>query len=194
MATYNPIHVGYDVTFVGEDEKTSALNAGQKEFAGGINKDDITCAICHLILREPVQAVKCGHRFCTKCIGEFHQTNPEKCPMDWQTIQVFPDIGKKREILNLQIRCQNHEEGCVWQNEIRELENHLKNCGYQKVPCELKCGENVLQKNMPKHLVVECRMILRCAFKDYGCTFKDLPKIAYFHYRASRVFLSSQFL
>ncbi|XP_066921418.1 TNF receptor-associated factor 4-like [Clytia hemisphaerica] len=150
MATYNPIHVGYDVTFVGEDEKTSALNAGQKEFAGGINKDDITCAICHLILREPVQAVKCGHRFCTKCIGEFHQTNPEKCPMDWQTIQVFPDIGKKREILNLQIRCQNHEEGCVWQNEIRELENHLKNCGYQKVPCELKCGENVLQKNGTK--------------------------------------------
>ena len=74
MAACNPNQFGYDVTFVGEDETTSVRNPSQNEFAGGINKDDITCAICHLILREPVQAVKCGHRFCTNCIGQFHQT------------------------------------------------------------------------------------------------------------------------
>ncbi|XP_066933486.1 TNF receptor-associated factor 4-like [Clytia hemisphaerica] len=153
MASFNPKQFGYNVTFVGEEKKTSVLNSDQKEFAGGIDKDDITCAICHLILRDPVQAVDCGHRFCKNCISQFHQTNPAKCPMDWKTIQIFPDIGKKREILNLQIRCQNHEEGCDWQNEIREEENHLQNCGYERVSCELKCGEDILQKNMQKHLV-----------------------------------------
>ena len=77
MAACNPNEYGFDVTFIWEDEKpfstpTVEENPGQN--AKEINRDDITCAICLLVLREPVQAVKCGHRFCEKCIGEFHLT------------------------------------------------------------------------------------------------------------------------
>jgi len=44
---------GYDVDFV-ENICTNA--------------EDIKCAICLLILREPLQANPCGHRFCKSCI------------------------------------------------------------------------------------------------------------------------------
>ena len=53
----NPEDVGYDVEFV--DER--------------VKEDDIECVICRLILRDPVQTQKCGHRFCKICIQKFHQ-------------------------------------------------------------------------------------------------------------------------
>ena len=45
---------GYDVEFVDET----------------LDTDDISCVICLFILRDPVQAVPCGHRFCKKCIAK----------------------------------------------------------------------------------------------------------------------------
>ena len=56
-AAYNPKDVGYDVEFVDKHVK----------------EEDLTCTICHLILRSPVQADDCGHRFCQKCIEKHHQ-------------------------------------------------------------------------------------------------------------------------
>ena len=47
---------GYDVVFV------NIMNV----------PDNITCTICHLVLKAPVQAVPCGHRFCRTCIELFH--------------------------------------------------------------------------------------------------------------------------
>ena len=35
-------------------------------------------------------------------------------------LKVFPDIGKKREILDLKIKCPNGE--CAWKGEIRQLD------------------------------------------------------------------------
>jgi len=43
---------GYDVKFVDENVET----------------EDISCVICLHVLREPMQAVPCGHRFCKFCI------------------------------------------------------------------------------------------------------------------------------
>ena len=41
---------GYDVRFVGD------------------HPNDVDCCICLLVLREPVQAEECGHRFCKSCV------------------------------------------------------------------------------------------------------------------------------
>ena len=42
---------GYDVEFVGKEPK------------------HITCSICLYVLKEPMQARQCGHRFCKSCVG-----------------------------------------------------------------------------------------------------------------------------
>ena len=40
---------GYDVEFVDKEP------------------NDVTCCICLLVLKEPMQAEECGHRFCKSC-------------------------------------------------------------------------------------------------------------------------------
>jgi len=53
-----------------EQDKSGGFDV---KFVDEINTDIITCTICHLILREPVQANPCGHRFCGSCIEKFHK-------------------------------------------------------------------------------------------------------------------------
>lgn len=31
-------------------------------------KESLTCASCHLLLRDPHQVIQCGHRFCRTCV------------------------------------------------------------------------------------------------------------------------------
>ena len=35
--------------------------------------EELTCVVCHLVLREPVQLVECGHRICK---SYFNQIKP----------------------------------------------------------------------------------------------------------------------
>ena len=46
---------GYDVEFVGNEP------------------NHVTCCICLLVLREPMQARQCGHRFCKSCVDLFEK-------------------------------------------------------------------------------------------------------------------------
>ena len=57
MACAQNAEGGYDVEF--EDES--------------VDTDNISCVICLSILREPVQAVPCGHRFCKNCITKVNE-------------------------------------------------------------------------------------------------------------------------
>ena len=29
--------------------------------------DNLKCVVCHLVMRQPVQIMTCGHRFCKPC-------------------------------------------------------------------------------------------------------------------------------
>eukprot|EP00111_Clytia_hemisphaerica_P015471 TCONS_00045690-protein len=151
------------------------------EFVEKLDRDDIKCAICFMVLREPFQGSKCGHRYCKKCIEEFHEKNPKKCPQDWQDNEWFKDLGKEREILDLKIRCKNHRDGCTWQNELRDQEEHLKTCDFESIQCHLRCGEVVLRKNLINHLDKDCPLISTCEYSDFGCLFKGTRDQLYNH-------------
>uniref|UniRef100_A0A7M5V8Y6 Uncharacterized protein n=1 Tax=Clytia hemisphaerica TaxID=252671 RepID=A0A7M5V8Y6_9CNID len=164
MAASNPKEYGFDVKFV---EK--------------LDRDNIKCAICFMVLREPLQGSTCGHRYCKKCIEDFHEKNPKKCPQDWQDNEWFKDLGKEREILDLKIRCKNHRDGCTWQNELRDQEEHLKTCDFETIQCNLRCGEPVLRKNLQNHLDKDCPLISTCEYSDFGCLFKGTRDQLYNH-------------
>ena len=44
---------------------------------------------------------------------------------------MFPDKGKKREILNMRVKCTNISDGCSWSNELRELQVRLTICYFE---------------------------------------------------------------
>ena len=46
---------GYDVEFVNKEP------------------NDMTCCICLFVLKEPMQAEECGHRFCKMCVEKLQK-------------------------------------------------------------------------------------------------------------------------
>ena len=40
------------------------------EFAHDYLDDNVTCSVCLHILRLPLQAIECGHRFCKSCVAD----------------------------------------------------------------------------------------------------------------------------
>jgi len=151
MATNN-FDGGYDVHFTSEIPQ------------------ELKCVICHLVLREPVQIMTCGHRFCTVCFEQF-KTHTQRtaqttvveirCPVDRAPIlpdHVFPDRGVSRTIGNLKVQCGNRDRGCAWTDDLRDLREHERTCGFnvsqgsedaikQILSRLVKCEESLLNKD-----------------------------------------------
>ncbi|XP_062514736.1 TNF receptor-associated factor 6-like [Corticium candelabrum] len=135
--------------------------------------DRLRCAICLLVLREPVQT-DCGHRFCASCmsrnVGRSFQSRfigqrfpCPSCGMPLTRSETFPDNALKREILDLMIKCDRYEKSCEWVGELRYREIHEKECEYVKEPCVSECGEMVIRKKMKDHKERLCvRRVTSC--------------------------------
>ena len=61
-------------------EEISIIKISLKSDRGGYDveffenePDDVTCSICLMVLREPMQAEECGHRFCRTCVEELRK-------------------------------------------------------------------------------------------------------------------------
>jgi TNF receptor-associated factor 2/TNF receptor-associated factor 3 len=73
--------------------------------------------------------------------------NPKEC---------FPDKVIRLEISQLLIVCQNHDLGCPWIGELKELFAHLYYCEYtNKIKCKL-CLECVHVSYLNQHEKEEC--------------------------------------
>ena len=40
------------------------------EFVKEYPDDNVACSICLFVLRQPLQAIECGHRFCESCVAD----------------------------------------------------------------------------------------------------------------------------
>uniref|UniRef100_A0A7M5UGY2 Uncharacterized protein n=1 Tax=Clytia hemisphaerica TaxID=252671 RepID=A0A7M5UGY2_9CNID len=137
--------------------------------------DDMKCSICLLILREPMQADECGHRFCKSCVVNIEKSGQKKyiCPQDRTKMSLFRDKGREREILNRPVKCIHHKEGCCWANALRELENHKKVCDFEEIVCPFNdCGDRFQRRFLAKHNKEDClyRTML-CPFCDEEYSF-----------------------
>ncbi|XP_078422579.1 LOW QUALITY PROTEIN: TNF receptor-associated factor 2-like [Cetorhinus maximus] len=133
-----------------------ASDAGQdEECLGYVTRADreydskYYCGACERLMRDPVQT-ECGHRFCQIChrtLLKESMTCPS-CLKDNEIVEngsvamlqkCFKDRAIAKEILNLQVSCQN--QGCTWTGPLRELEEKHKLTCEQKL---LKCPFNVV--------------------------------------------------
>ena len=144
------IHEGYDHQF---------LEPGPS--------DDQKCPICHLVVRNTYQVNCCGKILCKGCLMKYRMQS-QKCPMCRTHIgnKYFKDTRSDREIKSLKVYCDNKEAGCDWTGQVRVIEKHLEDCGYQEIECE-DCGEEMLKLKMKIHLSAKCPM------RDYKCILCD---------------------
>ncbi|XP_066921048.1 TNF receptor-associated factor 4-like isoform X2 [Clytia hemisphaerica] len=117
-----------------------------------------TCCICLFILRNPMQGRECGHRFCTPCAEQLPSTDGMIiCPEDRKKVELFPDLGKERELLDLMVKCSNSKMGCSWSDHLRHFDDHVKACGFSMIACtNSDCNKEVLRMDFQNHVDKDC--------------------------------------
>ena len=138
---------GYDYEFVTPPDKS------------------LECPVCLLTLRDPHMISCCGNEFCQRCI-ERVQRDGKPCPLcndpNFTTL-----LNKKlvREVNALVVRCPQKEQGCEWEGELGQLQNHLNpgagvsasnGCGFVVVECTYQCGAHFQRRLLQEHEMEIC--------------------------------------
>ena len=131
--------------------------------------DELTCPICGVALRDPQQTV-CGHRFCGACLEPLKKDKDSfSCPIcraELTSVRVFPDNAIKRHVMSLKVKCDEHESGCEWQGELRQLDDHPDHCQFVLLSCSLGCGKNAMRRDMDNHVKMCPRREVPCQHCD----------------------------
>ena len=126
--------------------------------------EEQTCPICQLALREP-QLTDCGHHYCEVCLRPLLGSKGLTCPICRTQLsgsKIYPNNALKRQILSLDIYCDQHEKGCEWKGELRDQETHKMKCQYVEVLCPNGCKETILLIDVREHEEVCPRRIVSC--------------------------------
>ena len=170
------IFIGYSV-HVHESEMAVSLPAYHykgKEFtfldAPVRLLEELKCPICLEILFEPV-VTGCKHLFCEKCV----KVRKQSCPTcrKWVS-ETVPDVGIARVLKAFKVKCLYSSEGCEWQGELGDAEEHLKNCQYKKPECPNGCGGKMNLELLEEH----CREL--CPNRSFKCP--HCGKVGMFEY------------
>ena len=122
------------------------------------------CPVCLLVLREPFQATCCGYAFCQVCIERIKKEN-KLCPCCNKEFDKFEDKRLKRSLYEFKVYCINKQQGCKWEEDLRELDNHLNSnpgqqnqldgCQFMQINC-LHCAELFLRSDIQLHQETAC--------------------------------------
>lgn len=129
----------------------------RERFVGEVD-EELVCAVCGLILKDPVQIRQCEHCFCHDCIEEWWK-HRHICPIDrtvvpsWDDVIAPPRIVKNM-LARLVISCDNHSFGCTETIRLECLPSHLNQCQYNPkrlVGCEKGCGQDIPFDELENH-------------------------------------------
>ncbi|KAK6169292.1 hypothetical protein SNE40_020372 [Patella caerulea] len=139
-----------------------------------------TCPVCLAVLRDAVQT-HCGHRFCSMCIANVVGSRPSaRCPVDNTLFivatQLFEDNAIRREILSFATKCCYCVDGCQWNGELRDYEDHVVNCVYRPVECTYNCGDFITFYSLQDHLLVCPRRPVICPHCEEYVIHDDMTK------------------
>ena len=58
----------------------------------------------------------------------------------------------------LMMICDYRQNGCLDKVMSKQYDTHVKNCGYKMKTCKfLKCGQNILRRNLETHMLHSCK-------------------------------------
>ena len=123
--------------------------------------DRLVCKICHLPSRDPYLSVCCGHLFCRSCLDYVETVAvTDVCPVcrDEEFV-TFPNKAVDREVKSLRMHCTNKENGCEWQGELNDINNHrssIDGCQFEEVKCSNWCGKLIQRQYFTSHVETEC--------------------------------------
>ena len=176
---------------VGEP-KSETVGGYDYDFEDKIH-DRFICSICTKVMRDPHLLVCCGQKYCYSCLQRWLKTQrtpicphcraKESGPRPFQNIV---ERGMKSEIESFRILCSNHNKGCEWIGELRDLDGHLKSdegCAYFEVACPNKCSAGtkdctkIQRMNLQVHLKYHCELRkVTCQYCNQIIIAKNYPR------------------
>lgn len=106
---------------------------------------------------------------CKRCVDLFMTALPtnsegeKHCPDDGDEIynEVFNDNSALKEILQLECYCLKSSEGCPWTGRIMSVEEHLNECGFNRIDecpyarlgCDFKATSVVIKQHMTNEMM-----------------------------------------
>ena len=124
------------------------------------------CIICFLVLKEPVMC-KNQHYYCSCCIKK-HLENSSFCPTCLEPLTVDTLKPAARIVMDylseLNIRCEFQPRGCLEIVKLKDLDRHIKSCGFSPVQCSNE-GCNALV-NLRDKIYHESE---KCEFRKSKC-------------------------
>ena len=143
------------------------------------------CPVCLLVLREPFQVTCCGYAFCRVCIERIKKDN-KPCPCcNSKDFDKFEDKRLKRSLYEFKVYCTNKQQGCKWEGELGELDNHLNSnpgqqnqldgCQFMQINC-LHCEELFLRSDIQLHQETAClKRPFSCEYcNKFDSTYEDV--------------------
>lgn len=117
-----------------------------------VDLHDIHCTtFCENVLWKPVSCQQCETHFCSTCITQWLNKNPNQCPMRCENfIQRTCSKFVARQLAKLQIDCIYRPNGCNDAIPYDALEKHELTCEYKPVQCSA-CQMIMSQKDWIEH-------------------------------------------
>ena len=133
-----------------------------------IKEDELTCPICYLLLKDPIECLNCQTNFCRECVEKVKETNERKnnlnnCPIckeEWklEENEVFRTVINEK----IQLICEKCKKPFQKKNSFDE---HIKKC--KEYICKI-CGEKYFTENFLKHIMDSHKeIVLNCSNKNY---------------------------
>ena len=134
---------------------------------------DYKCPICFELLKDAYQTTCCGNHICSNCTEQLKCTPNVKCPQcRYENFKANEDKFFSRQLLNLQVHCYYHKEGCTWTGELRGLEQHVTtNCNKGVIKCKhcnFQCAdEAAIEEHLPicEEIPIDCPN--KCSISQY---------------------------
>ena len=177
-------------------DQTEKLPEQEYDFIEDLPQD-FFCPVTFELLRDPQLTTCCGHLLSRRVVTKLQQEG-KPCPVCKDPS--FPSVPNKHfkcKVEELKVRCPHKRNGCKWEGELGNLDqhsnccpkrpwqcqncdfrgtydigttDHLPNCTKYPEPCPNQCDIGTVPRcDMEKHLT-ECPLqLVECEFAQAGC-------------------------
>ncbi|XP_062518079.1 TNF receptor-associated factor 6-like [Corticium candelabrum] len=120
---------------------------------------ELECPIC-LYSYRLLAVISC-------CVDEITEGGMPSCPLDNKVErrrEVFLDKIHERKVLDLDVKCNNHSEGCTWIGELRNLKMKKKDVSDHEDKCSKEHMRLLLKNVEDLKAQFRCRPSKSCKF------------------------------
>lgn len=138
------------------DHSIGGMNWRPTRFVDGVPSSAV-CDLCGVI---PKRILPCMHPLCQSCHDASSQDGGGgRCPLDGQRFNEEECRSSRvptSSVNTWKVHCWNEAHGCKFTGPLLEMQLHYDyRCDFHFVEC-LRCGDRVLDRNLPTHCLSGC--------------------------------------